>query len=461
MVLYHALTLAGSALAVPSLYLRSVGDTAGRAALRERLGLLPKRLARAQAGAQAAQTGGGTGRNLSGPRIWLQAVSVGEVRLAETFLTALHSARPGLEVVLSATTPSGLERAARLKEPTAGPHAGEVSAREVFAFPLDVPCVVSRALDTLRPAAYGSIETEIWPGLLCACARLGVPAFIVSGSVSEKSRQRYRWIAGAVKAGLGAVRAACMRSDEDAARILGLGASEASVVVTGDIKFDSTSADLSDRAEGLRQAMALPHGTPLLIAGSTSPGEEAVAVEAWKRAVESVPGLVLLVAPRHRESFGEAAAAMEAAGAKVLRRSRSTGTSPPGPGEAILLDTLGELEAAYALARVAFVGGSLVPRGGQNPLEPARAGVPVLFGSGMDNFREAARALLACGAASEVRDADSLAKAALRFLRDPAAHDRASEAGRAFVAAHAGATRKTIEVLSRLIPEVFALKVGS
>lgn len=426
MPFYRFLTLAAAAFVVPSLYLRSRGEAMGHDRFRERLGKVWIRPG-------------------AGPRIWVQAVSVGEVRVAETFARRLRMTGASPEVVLSATTAAGLERAASLKDLASG----------VFAFPLDLPFAVRRTLDAVRPSAYGSIETEIWPGLLTDCGRRGIPVFIVNGSISGRSAKRYRVIGGAVGAGLRAVRAACMQSDADASRILSLGARPEAVVVTGNIKFDSSPQALEERAGALRRELALPEGKPLMIAGSTAPGEEAIAVRAWKRASEAVPGLALIVAPRHKERFDEAASEMSAAGASVIRRSGSRGSRAPGPGEAILLDTMGELEAAYALARAAFVGGSLAPRGGQNPLEPARAGVPVIFGPGMDNFRDVADRLVACGGAFEVSGADALADRVIALLLDPAGHERASRAARGFVAEHAGATEKTLLALSRLIPGVF------
>jgi 3-deoxy-D-manno-octulosonic-acid transferase len=425
--LYRLLTYAGSTLVVPALCLRAIGDVEGRVRLRERLGRISR-------------------RSGVGSCLWIQAVSVGEVRTAETLVAALRKSGLSAEVALSATTAAGLDRARAL----------DSMAPEVFTFPLDLPVAVRRTLDALRPSAFGSIETEIWPGLLAECGARGIPAFIANGSISERSARRYRLIGSAVREGLQAVRAACMQSEEDASRVVALGARSGSVVVSGNMKFDSAPHDLEERASRLSRDLALPPGRPVMIAGSTSPGEEPIVAEAWSRARAEIPGLILIVAPRHRDRFDAAASAMASNGAAPVRRSRCDGTPRDVPSDAILLDTIGELEAAYTLAKVAFVGGSLVPRGGQNPLEPARAGVPVLFGPGMPGFREVADRLLACGGAFEVTDAASLAARAIAILADPSLHERASRAAKEFVASHAGATEKTLLALSRLIPEVFA-----
>jgi 3-deoxy-D-manno-octulosonic-acid transferase len=375
------------------------------------------------------------------------------VRLAERFLEALGRERPRLPVALSATTSAGLEVARGAVEgpPEATPRAAEM----VFSFPLDVPWIMKRALDTLQPAAFGSVETEIWPGLLMECGRREIPAFIINGSISQESARRWSWMSRTVRQGLRCLRAACMQTAEDARRIIRMGAPEEAVVVTGNMKFEAGAADTAGVAARLRTLLSVPAGTPLFVAGSTSGGEEAIVVESWRRAREALPDLRLLIAPRHPERFDAAARAIQKAGAGVIHRSRAAGGPPPPADHVLLLDTLGELEAAYALARVAFVGGSLVPRGGQNPLEPARAGVPVLFGPGMESFREVADGLLSCGAATEIRGAVELGDAVIRLASGGSAGRSAGEAGRRFVAAHAGATGKTMQHLTRLIPGAF------
>jgi 3-deoxy-D-manno-octulosonic-acid transferase len=447
---YRLLTFGASTFVIPALYARSLADHSARRRFRERLGWIPDRHDGAGAGpaATADRSPSRTGS------LWIHAVSVGEVRTAETFLRSLRGSQRELRVDLSSTTEAGLARASALVPP------GVVD--RVFAYPLDRPGPVRRALDAVRPAAYGTIETEIWPEMLAECGRRGIPGFIVNGSISDRSAKRYRFLSAAVRPALAALRAACMQSEGDAARIVSLGASESAVRVCGNIKFDAAPADLSQRVAELRRILGLAPGAPVLIAGSTAPGEEAIVVEAWRKASGSIPGLVLIVAPRHRERFDEAASILSAAGAPVVRRSRASGADPHRAGVVILLDTLGELEAAYSLAQVAFVGGSLVPRGGQNPLEPARAGVPVLFGPGMDNFREIADALLAIGGAFEVRDAEGLATVTARLMRDASERERASLAARRFVEKHSGATTRTLDALAVLIPDVFGhgLEIG-
>lgn len=419
--LYDLLATALAAAAVPVLFLRAAGDPQGRRGLPERFGRLP---------------------DWPGdPGLWIQAVSVGEVGQARHFIRALRAEGPPLPVALSATT-----RAGRLR-------AEEAGADLRFTFPLDAPWIVRRALDRLAPRAFGMVETEIWPGLLSSCARRGIPAFMVNGSISERSFSRWQWLARPVREGLGALRAACMQTAADAERISRLGAPERAVIVTGNMKFDAPVAGAGDVAR-LRSLLGIPPEAAVFVAGSTSEGEEEIVARAWIAAREAVPGLRLVVAPRHPARFDGAARALEAVAGPILRRSRME-PADHGPGRAVLLDTLGELNAAYALASAAFVGGSLVPRGGQNPLEPARLGVPVLFGPGMGGFRDIAAGLLACGGAREVSGTEDLARALSALLRDPEGRRRSGEAARTYVAAHQGATERTLRALRERIPEVF------
>ncbi len=422
--LYDILTTAASAVAIPALWLRSAaGAPGGRRVFAERLGRLP--------------------RWPEGKGIWLQAVSVGEVRVARTFLEGLRLACPSLPVALSTTTASG------------GEAARGAGADLVFSFPLDAPWIIRRALGTLSPAAFGTVETEIWPVLLKTCASRSIPAFVASGTISERSAKRWMWMAGAVREGLAALRAACMQTQDDAERLVRLGAPARSVEVTGNIKFDARAPSGAESMARLGRLLSLPPGSPVLVAGSTSEGEEMLVVESWREARKALPSLVLIVAPRHPARFDAVGRALEAAGIPFLRRSSVQAEAASAGRSVILLDSMGELESAYGLGQVAFVGGSLVPRGGQNPLEPVRLGLPVLFGPGMDSFREVADELMESGAAFEVRGAGDLAREVLRLMTDPAAHRSASQAGLRFAEGHRGATERTVQALRRRIPEVF------
>ncbi|MGH9868845.1 MAG: 3-deoxy-D-manno-octulosonic acid transferase [Candidatus Polarisedimenticolia bacterium] len=400
--------------------MRSLRHPEYRAHLSERFGRLPADLA-----ARLAQL----------PRrpVWMQAVSVGEVGVARALIQAAH----GIPFVLSSTTPAGRDAAASLRL---------ADLIGVFHFPIDWSPFTRRTLDSVLPAAFVSVETEIWPGLMARCARRGVAVAIVNGRLSARSHDRYRRVRGLLRGALSSVRIACMQTADDADRAASIGIPSDRIVVTGNMKFDMAAS--ADRDGDVAASFGLPAGSkrPVLVAGSTSPGEEEQILDAVARM--GLPDLLLILAPRHRERFDEVAGLLTSRGITFVRRSRMSG-APPVPRSVILLDTLGELAGAYALATVAFVGGSLVARGGQNMIEPAARGVPVLVGPHTQHFQSVVRDLLACGAAVRVHGAQDLAREARRFIDDPVARARAGEAGLALVTAHRGATGRTLE---RVLP---------
>ena len=369
--------------------------------------------------------------------VWLQAVSVGEVAVARAFIQAARN----VPFVLSSTTPAGRDAAASLRL---------ADLVGVFHFPIDWSPFTRRTLDTIRPSCFVSVETEIWPGLMAGCARRGVPVAIINGRLSARSHARYLRVRRLLRGALAAVRIACMQTDDDARRAASIGIPSDRIVVTGNVKFDMAAS--TDGDAHVAASLGLPAGAgskrPILVAGSTSPGEEEQVLDAVGRM--GVPDLLLILAPRHRERFDEVAALLSSRGIPFVRRSRLPG-APPGAENVILLDTLGELAGVYALATVAFVGGSLVPRGGQNMIEPAARGVPVLVGPHTQHFRSVVRDLIACGAAVRVNGVEDLAREARRLFDDPAARARAGESGRALVSAHRGATGRTLEQVLPLL----------
>lgn len=421
--LYSALIPLGLAAALPVWLIRSLWRPEHRRYFLERCGVLP---AATRARLEAL------------PRrpVWLHAASVGETMVALRLVDGLAGAGCGAPVVLSATTPAGREMA-----------GGARSGLEAFCLPVDwTPCV-SSTLRRVNPAALVTVETEIWPALYAACARRGVPVAIASGRISEKSRARYGRFASIFRPAFECITLACMQTEADAERARALGLPADRVAVTGNVKFDAQPAPPSPELTRLLDLR--PDGAgDVIVAGSTAPGEESIVLEAL---YGLRPGnLTLILAPRHRERFDEVQRLLAARGLTWRRRSAMT-PWPPGPGRGsprvILLDSLGELASVYALADVAFVGGSLVPRGGQNLMEPAACGVPVLTGPGVENFRAAADALLAAGAAFLVHDAASLSGRLKHLLSDPGARLAAGRAGKSLVEAHRGATRRTIEHL--------------
>ncbi len=370
--------------------------------------------------------------------IWIHAVSVGEIGVARNLLRALRKARPGCRIGLSVTTAAGRE----LAEATLAHEAS------IFAYPFDLAGPVERALAATRPGLVLLTETEIWPLFLERAARRGVPVALVNGRISERSFRGYRRARGFLRGALGRIALFAMQSAEDARRARALGAEDARVLVSGNLKYDLPSAPPFPDAARLRAAAA---GRPIVVAGSTGEGEEALVLDAWER-LDPRPFLVL--APRRPERFDEAARLAGSRGLRVLRRS-AVDARPPiadAPVDLYLLDTIGDLASVYGEAALAFIGGSLVARGGQNPIEAWAAGVPAVAGPHMENFRDVAAAGEERGILARVDDAAGLAQELAAALASPdALRRRAFDAAR-FVEENRGAADRTAAAVLALLP---------
>ena len=369
------------------------------------------------------------------PRCWIHAVSVGESAVAVPLVEGIRRRWPELGVVVTTITPTG----ARIV-------SERLAARAAHRyFPVDLPGPVRRALDAARPRFFIAIETELWPNFLRALAARGIPAMIANGRISDRSFRRYHRVRWLMRRVLADVSVFAMQSAEDARRIIALGAPPERVVVTGNLKGDLLP-EPSDDGEW-RQRLGLGAGDRLWIAGSTHRGEEAMVLDAFARAKARCPGLALLLAPRHPERAGEVEELIRARGLTAARRSRL----PHGAarGSVTILDTVGELARLYALAEVVFVGGSLVPVGGHNMLEPAMQGKPVLFGPHTSNFREGAELLQLSGGALVVRDDDELARELTRLLEDSELASRMGRAAREAFAGRQGAVGETLDLIAR------------
>jgi 3-deoxy-D-manno-octulosonic-acid transferase len=378
--------------------------------------------------------------------IWIHAVSVGEVLTARPLAKDLRSRYPRLKIFLSTTTMTG-QALARRNVP---------DVDEVFYFPFDLGVFVRRTLDVVKPRLFVMMETEIWPNLLRECQRRGVKTAIVNGRVSQRSYPRYRMVRGFMTRVLDDIDSFCVQSEQSARRFIDLGANPGRVTVTGSLKFDSldlSTAALQTRAKDrVLRYFRIPSTRPIIVAGSTMKGEEGAVLNAFRRVRTSVPGAMLILAPRHTERMAEVHQACVQEGFKTLRRSELPIDAEPR-ADIVLLDTLGELATIYQLATVAFVGGSLVPTGGHNILEPAVFGKPVVFGPHMDNFAEIADAFIANAAAIRVGSDRELGDVLVSLMTDPIRRARHGAAARALVEANRGAKDKTLAVLSRLLPE--------
>jgi 3-deoxy-D-manno-octulosonic-acid transferase len=378
------------------------------------------------------------------PSIWIHAVSVGEALTARALAGELKRRYPGLRLFVSTTTVAGQQVAAR-----------EIAdADALFYFPLDFPFIVRRTLRLVKPRLFVMMETEIWPNLLRACQREGVKTAVANGRISNRSYPRYRVIRPLFRRVLDDVDLFCMQSEESAARLVDLGADRARIVVTGNLKFDAlrAAAAAPDRAmHRVERFFRVPDHRPVIIAGSTMRGEELMVLRAFERMRVSDPRTLLVIAPRHPERFDEVERLARDEGFRTLRRSELVIDQDPA-ADLVVLDSIGELAHLYRLATVVFVGGSLVPTGGHNILEPAVHGRPIVIGPHMQNFREIAAGFLEAGAVVQVRDEWELESAFRELLADGARRQALGRAAQGIVEASHGARERTMQALVQLLP---------
>jgi len=379
-----------------------------------------------------------------GPTIWVHAVSVGETNASVPLLRRLRERAPRARLLLSNVTVTGRGTAEKAL-------AGVTEGR--FYFPFDFPGICGRFLDRVRPDAVVVVETEIWPNFLAECVRRGVPVVIVNGRLSERSFRgyaRFRWFFAPV---LRTLRAISAQTREDADRFVALGADPSVVKVGGNLKFDVShpgkgATSLSGILEREKTA-----GARWIVAGSTHEGEEAAVLRAFAAARQVDPGIRLLLAPRHPERFPVVEAMLREEGFPAVRRTSILEGTGRFDETVLLLDTVGELPSAYAAADLAFVGGSLVPKGGHNVLEPAWHGVPTVVGPHMENFREIADVFLGAGGLLQVSGEEELSSVFMRFASSPDAYSGTGRKGKELFDRFGGASDRNADaVLSALRP---------
>lgn len=359
------------------------------------------------------------------PVLWIHAVSVGEARASAALVHALAAANTGHELLLTCMTAAGRETLKEL-------HGESV---RIAWLPYDYPGAVRRFLEHFRPRLGVLVETEIWPNLLAACGSHGVPVLLANARMSEKSALGYQRWSALARPAFASLAAVCAQSEGDAERLRALGSRR--VVVSGNLKFDSTPEE-AKRAEGRAWRERL--GRPVLLLASTREGEE-------KMLLEALPAwdgeLLVLIVPRHPRRFDEVA---------MMSQSRRSSAQLPGPQDRVHLgDTMGEMDFYYAAADVAVIGGSFVPRGGQNLIEACAAGAPVVLGPSMFNFAAATRLALAAGAAIQAAGAAAAIREALRLLLNVEERKRMGAAGKQLCEAHRGATQKHLLLCEGLL----------
>ena len=380
------------------------------------------------------------------PAVWLHAASVGELNAARPLLRRLRERFAERLCVVSTLTRTGLELARASPE-----------AHLALLLPLDAPRTVRRLLASFQLEAFFFTETEIWPTLLAELAEQGVPTFMVSGRVGPGTMRRARWLRPLYRGALTSVDC-CMQSEEDAQRILALGADLRRVQVAGSLKFEGAASD--PPPDVLRLAAAL--GTRrLIVAGSTHEGEDEIVLEAFRRVRPGRADLALLLAPRHPERLDTVAALVSAGGFSLARYSELATLGEGRAPAVILLDAVGPLAHCYALGVIAFVGGSLVAVGGHNVLEPARAGRPVLVGPHTEHAAETVERLVTGGAALRVSSAESLAWALAGLLDEPVRMADMGRRARALVEGGQGSIERHLKVIAaRLSMARFARAAG-
>ena len=390
--------------------------------------------------------------------IWLHAVSVGEVLAAAPFARCLRQRFPGRRLVISTTTATGQQLARERMNFADG----------VFYFPFDWNGPLRRAFRAVRPGLIVIVETEIWPNLLRHARKTGVPVVFVNGRLSDRS---FRGFKRAVKASGGILGGFLrrilndptlylMQTQQDASRLIALGASADRVIVTGSMKYDIAAPGPNAFVDWLKAELKRSRRGPVVVAGSVIAGEEAPVLEAFGSVQQKWPQALLILAPRKPERFAAAGEIVAQSGWRVIRRggipldgisAGILGDAAHSEKSVLLLDTIGELAALYDTADAVFIGGSIEPAGGHNPLEPAAfAKVPV-FGRSMDNFREIAASLLEAGAAIEVGSAAQLGAAWITLLEDSSRRTQMGLAAREIVERNRGATAATLEHVAAMI----------
>jgi 3-deoxy-D-manno-octulosonic-acid transferase len=390
-----------------------------RAGLRERLGFIPRQLQKS-----------------SGDSIWIHAVSVGEVLAISQLVAELKKRCPERNVFVSTTTAAGQQLARQ-----------RFGDAYVFFMPLDFQFALRPYFRALRPSLVVLAETEFWPNLLHLAKRNGSALAIVNARISDRSHPRYRLFRWFFKQVLSSPDLFLAQTEQDASRLCDIGAPQERIKTSGNLKFDIRLSSQIPLVEDLQRALRAD--SPVIVAGSTAEGEEEMLLGSFKQVLERWPAAVMILAPRHPERFDKVANLILASGVGLVRRSVWAAACPISGG-VFLLDSVGELAAVYRLAKVAFVGGSLVPVGGHNILEPAQHGVAIVTGPHTFNFREIMRVFSEAGAVRVTAGA-GLPATFIELLADSKTREELGQHAKHVFLANAGATERTLTAVSELL----------
>ncbi|HEY7289989.1 MAG TPA: 3-deoxy-D-manno-octulosonic acid transferase [Vicinamibacterales bacterium] len=427
--LYSLLSLVLFVCASPYFVYQAIRYNKYVGGLRERLGFLPITF------------------NIDGEEsIWIHAVSVGEALTVRALAADLKARYPRLRLFVSTTTLAGQQVARKSLQ----------EADAIFYFPFDWTFIVRRTLKLVRPRIFIMMETEIWPNLLRQCRKRGIKTVLINGRISSRSYPRYRAIRPFFRRVLADIDRFCVQSDESSRRLVDLGADAARITVTGSLKFDSLEppqAPVHGRPrERVLRFFRLSPNRVVVVAGSTMRGEEPMVLRAFSRIKTTMPGALLVLAPRAPERFDEVERLSRDAGFATARRSSLPIDAEPR-ADVVVLDTIGELAQLYQVATAVFVGGSLLDHGGHNILEPAIFGKPVVFGPHMQNFKEIAETFVAHKAAIQVHSDRELDDVLLMLVTNSVRRAGLGAAARALVEANRGAKSKTLEIIGQLLPQ--------
>ncbi len=376
--------------------------------------------------------------------IWLHCVSVGEVLAAEPLVNELRRRLPDRDWVITTVTSTGREVARRLVRE---------SRDRLLYLPWDLGPIVRGVVSRIRPELFLCLETELWPVLFHHLRKEGVPVVVANGRISPKAFRRYLWIRPFMERVLAQATWILTQSPQDARRYAAIGAAKDRIIVTGNIKWEGTIVQTPSNGNPLRSLLGTPERTILWTAGSTHPGEESMILNVYRRLKANHPNLRLLIAPRHPERTPEVEKEVARLGLSSIRRTQLSvrGSDPTGSDPVILLDTIGELAGIYSVSDVVFVGGSLVPHGGHNLVEPASRAKPVLTGPHLQNFQAIAESLAQAGGVAIVRSEGELEETLQRLLQSPQARRELGLRASAVLREHQGATARTADLIARVL----------
>ncbi|MBI4962077.1 MAG: 3-deoxy-D-manno-octulosonic acid transferase [Desulfomonile tiedjei] len=380
---------------------------------------------------------------LARPRIWFHAVSVGEVVALSPLVAAVKELTPSASVIVSTGTETGQDQAAEMIPEADG----------LIYLPLDFPAFVDPVVQRIQPDLFVLMETELWPNLIHSLKKTGAKVALANGRISDRSFPRYKRLRALFSPVLEQIDLFLMSSDSDARRISEMAAPASRIQITGNTKFDAALTEIPVEAEErIRDMFSLAPNAKVFVAGSTHPGEHEMVLDAYLSLREEFPDLVLILVPRHIERTPSIIAAMKDRNmaAPFLRSSVDQGTRRRDE-PVIIVDCTGELFQVFSVASLVFMGGSLVPKGGQNILEPAAWGKVVMFGPSMEDFRDARDILVRAGAGREVAGTSDLVKKATEVLSNPQEAERLGKKGREEILRQVGSAKKNAELLTRLI----------